>query len=547
MPAYRYGLLIKHILEHVLVRAPDKEIVYRDKVRYTYKGFYERVCKLASVLEEIGVKKGSKIGILDWDTHNYLEAYYAIPMMGAIMHTINLRLPPELILYTIRHAGDDFLMVRDEFLPLIERVKDKLVGVKGFIVASESKQVPETPLEPVYNLEEMMDKASPSYEFPDLPEDTDATIFYTTGTTGMPKGVIFTHRQIVLHTFAIALSLSGFYPSPVTITSRDVLMPLVPFFHVHSWGLPYAATLGGCKMVLLGRYDPGLALEMIAKEGVTFSHMVPSILHMIVNHPRVHEYRDALSRWKVVIGGAALPRGLAEQAMRLGIKVMAGYGLSETCPVLTLSVLKDYMAEWPDEKKLDVLIKTGIPAPLVKLRVVDNQMRDVPRDGKHMGEIVVRAPWCTREYYNDPERTEELWAGGWMHTGDVAVWDEEGYIQITGRAKFVIKSGGEWIPPLILENLLSLHPAVSEVAVVGVPSDKWGERPIAIVATKPEYRGKVTEEELRKHLEKAVEEGKILKWWIPEKFIFVEQIPKTTVGKIDRLKLMEEYKKIKLP
>ena len=546
--AYKYPLLIKDLLEYGLVRAPDKEIVYRDVIRYTWREFYERVKRLANALTKLGVKKGDKVGVLDFDTHRYLELYFAVPMIGAILHTVNLRLPPEWILYTVKHAEDKVIVIRDEFVPMVEKIKSILPpSIEHFIIGSDKGEMPSTTLEPAHEYESLLKEAEPEYEFPELDENTTATLFYTTGTTGLPKGVIFSHRQIVLHTLSVIVHLSAF-PSEARIGSTDVLMPMVPFFHVHSWGMPYIASLLGMKMVLLGRYEPEKIFELMRKEKVTFSHMVPSLLHMMVFHPKAEEYKDALSKWKVVIGGAALPKGLAKRAKELGITVMVGYGLSETCPVLTISVYKDYMLNWDEEKKLDVAIRTGYPIPLVKLRVVDEQMKDVPKDWKTMGEIIVRAPWCTPEYYKDPEKTKELWHGGWLHTGDMAKWNEEGYIQIGGRTKFVVKSGGEWIPHLLLEDLLSLHPAVLEVAVIGVPSSKWGERPVALVVLKPEYKEKPpTEDELRNHLMKAVELGKIAKWWIPDKFIFVDTLPKTSVGKIDYMKLWKEYQTMKLP
>ena len=544
---YTYPLLIKHIIEYGVARQPNKEIVYRDLVRYTWREFYERVKRLAAALQSLGVEKGMKVGVLDLDTHRYLELYFAVPMIGAVLHTINLRLPPEWILYTVKHAEDDVLVVRDDFVPLVEKVKGMLPpSIKHFIIGSDKGEMPSTSLSPAHFYEDLVKEATPLKEFPEFDENTLATLFYTTGTTGLPKGVVFTHRQLVLHTLALQVQLSSF-PAEVKLDSTDVLMPMVPFFHVHSWGLPYVASMLGNKVVLLGRYEPEFIFEVMRKEKVTFSHMVPTLLHMMVSHPKAEEYRDALSRWKVVVGGAALPKGLAQRARQLGVRVMVGYGLSETCPVLTIAVLKDHMVDLSEDEKLDISLRTGYPIPLVKLRVVDDQMNDVPKDWKTMGEIVVRAPWCTMEYYKDPERTRELWRGGWMHTGDVAVWDEEGYILIAGRTKFVIKSGGEWIPPLLLEDILSTHEAVSEAAVIGVPSAKWGERPIALVVLKPEYRGKVSEEDLRSHLEKAVEQGRIVRWWIPDKFVFVDSLPKTSVGKTDYLKLMEQYKTMQLP
>jgi fatty-acyl-CoA synthase len=541
MSYYEYPLIIKKLLVQTLYRQPTTEIVYRDISRYSWMKFYERIQRLANALESIGVKRGSKVAVIDFDTHRYLEAYFAVPMMGAILHTVNIRLPPEQILYTVVHAEDDVVLLRDEFLPIVESVASALPTVKAWVIMSDTGAMPSTSLKPVYYYEDLLNSVSSHYDFPDFDENTEATLFYTSGTTGLPKGVHFTHRQLVLHTLSVAAMLST-YPSTVNITSLDVMMPLVPFFHVHSWGLPYVAAMIGNKIVLAGRYDPKIELELIKKEKVTFSHMVPTILHMIVNHPEVENYKEYLKNWKVVIGGAALPRALALKAMQLGIKVLAGYGLSETAPVLTIANPREDMLDWPTEKLIDVITKTGIPIPLVELRVIDSEGKDVPRDGKTVGEIVVRAPWLTKDYYKDPEKTRELWSGGWLHTGDVAVIDEYGYIKIVDRIKDVVKSGGEWISSLTLEDLIALHPAVSEVAVIGAPHPRWGERPVAIIVTRKGMQ--VTEDELKKYLEGYAESGKIAKWWIPDRFIFVSEIPKTSTGKIDKKVLRDQYKSL---
>jgi fatty-acyl-CoA synthase len=542
MEAYRYPLIMKKLLVRTLYRKPAAEIVYRDRARYSWLEFYGRIQRLASALEGLGVKKGTKVAVMDFDTHRYLEAYFAIPMMGAVLHTVNIRLPPEQILYTALHAEDEVAIVRDEFVPLIERASELLKGIRAWIVTSEDGGLPTTSLRPLYHYEDLLRSASPNYEFPDLDEDTQATLFYTSGTTGMPKGVRFTHRQIVLHTLALAASVSAF-PGPVNLTSADVMMPLVPFFHVHSWGMPYLAALLGNKLVLLGRYEPRLALEYLAKEGVTFSHMVPTILHAILSQPEIEAYREHLRRWKVVVGGAALPRPLAQRAMELGIKIMAGYGLSETAPVLTIATPREEQLGLQEKALLDTVVKTGLPIPLVELRVLDAEGKEVPRDGRTMGEIVVRAPWTTPDYYKDPEKTKELWAGGWLHTGDIAVVDELGYITIVDRAKDVVKSGGEFISSLLLEELLLTHPSVSEAAVIGVPHPRWGERPLAVVV--PKQGARLNEAELRAHLEAFAAKGKIAKWWIPDAFAFEAGLPKTSTGKIDKKALRERYGELK--
>jgi fatty-acyl-CoA synthase len=532
--AYNYQLLIKHILESGVGYAPKQEIVYRDLMRYTYSDLYERVQQLANALEELGVRKGTKVAVLDWDSHRYLECYFAIPMMGAVLHTVNIRLSPEDILYTMQHAEDEVVLVYSDFVPLMESLKDKLDTVKSYVIMTDG-EVPENSLTDI-EYEEMLKNSSKSYEFPDFDENTMATLAYTTGTTGRPKGVWFTHRHIVLHTLAGCIGLTGLR-SPLRLNSdEEVYMPLTPLFHVHAWGVPYMSTLLGFKQVYPGRYEPQMIAKLVLTEGVSFSHCVPTILQMIVdNVPEGFKFNG----WKVLIGGSKLPKGLAIRAMEKGILTMSAYGMSETCPALTGAFIKPHLMNLSDEEKAEIAIKTGIPFPLVYIRVVHDDFSDVKPDGQDMGEIVARAPWLTQSYLKDEEKTRELWEGGWLHTGDIAVMDEEGYITIVDRLKDVIKSGGEWISSLTLENLLSLHPKVREVAVIGIPDEKWGERPLAIIVPMDD---KPSEEELRGHLMKFVEEGKITKWAVPDRFVFVDELPKTSVGKINKRELREQFK-----
>jgi fatty-acyl-CoA synthase len=530
MVAYNYQLLIKHVLESGVSYAPNQEIVYRNLLRYTYKDLYTRVQKLANALEKLGVKRGSKVAILDWDSHRYLECYFAVPMMGAVLHTVNVRLSPQDISYTMQHAGDEVVLVNKDFLGLVESIRDELPTVKRYVVmADDDWQTPSSEIE----YEEMLRKASSNYNFRDFDENTTATLFYTSGTTGKPKGVYYSHRKLVLHTLAIGLALAG-YRDGISFRSDDVYMPLTPMFHVHAWGYPYLATLLGVKQVYPGKYEPRLIIELIKREGVTVSHCVPTILDMVLSELG----EEKLEKWKVNVGGSRLPKSLALKAMEKGIRVMGGYGLSESCPVLTISKMKSELSDW-EEKKIDYQIKAGIPIPLVYLRVIHDNWTDVRADERDMGEVVVRAPWLVEEYLKDPERSEMLWKGGWLHTGDIAVVDEHGYLTIVDRMKDVIKSGGEWISSLTLEELLSLHPKVREVAVVGVPDEKWGERPLAVVCA---VAGEtLAEDELRNHLMKFVEQGRIKKWMIPDKFAFVDEIPKTSVGKLNKKALKEMF------
>lgn len=537
--AYSFPLLIKHILHTPLVYAPNQEIVYKGEVRETYEEFHRRIHRLACGLRSLGVEPGDTVAVLDWDSHRYLECFFAVPMMGAVLHTVNVRLAPEQILFTMNHAEDKVVLVHEDFVPLLERVADRLETVKGFVLIREGSETQSTSLRVVAKYEDLLRNSDEHYEFPDFCEDVQATVFYTTGTTGAPKGVYYSHRQLVIHTLATAVAV-GSFSAQGRFQSADVYMPITPMFHVHAWGVPYLATLLGTKQVYPGRYDPEKILKLIQTEKVTFSHCVPTILHMLLNHPYAKSVD--FTGWKVIIGGAAFPKGLARKALEMGIDAYAAYGMSETCPVLTVSNLKPYMLEWDIERQLDIRIKTGLPMPLTQLRIVDEAGQPVPRDGKTPGEIVVRTPWLTQGYFKETERSEELWRDGWLHTGDVAVMDQEGYVRITDRLKDVIKTGGEWVSSLEVENLLSQHEAVSEAAVVGIPHEKWGERPFAMVVLRPEYEGKITAEELRSFLEKFSKEGLISKWAVPDEIKIVKEIPKTSVGKINkreiRLQLM---------
>jgi acyl-CoA synthetase (AMP-forming)/AMP-acid ligase II len=538
--AYSYPLLIKHLLHTPLHRAPEQEVVYRDLKRYEYRMLRRRIGQLATGLAQLGVGPGDTVAVMDWDSHRYLECYFAVPMMGASLHTINIRLSPEQILYTINHAEDDVILVHADFLPVLETIKGRIRRVRKFVVLTDDGAPPATTLEVAPEYEAMLEASGEDYEFPDFDENTLATIFYTTGTTGAPKGVYFSHRQLVLHTLAGMAALA----SPVEkqrFHMGDVYMPITPMFHVHAWGLPYIATLMGVKQVYPGRYAPEVLLALLQKEKVTFSHCVPAILHMLLTCPASQSVD--LSQWKVIIGGSALPKGLAKAAMERGIDIYTGYGMSETCPILTLAHLKPSAPDLDLNEQVESRTRTGLPVPLVDLRVVDEEMNDAPRDGKATGEVVARAPWLTQGYFKDEENSRRLWLGGYLHTGDVAAIDPEGYLQITDRIKDVIKTGGEWVSSLELEDIISQCEGVSEVAVIGAPDEKWGERPMALVALKPDFAGMVAESDVRTHVKSFADKGVIAKWAVPDRVLFVEAIEKTSVGKIDKKLLRQKYSK----
>ncbi|MCG8392480.1 MAG: fatty acid--CoA ligase, partial [Pseudomonadales bacterium] len=459
-------LLIKDLLEAGVRKAPNQTISYNGR-DFTYTEFAERVHRLAGVLADQGIKPGDTVAVMDWDTNRYLEAFFAIPMMGAVLHTVNVRLSPEQILYTINHAKDDAILVNSEFLPILEELKDRIEPVKTYILLDDDGVKGSDKLELAGEYEDLLGKAAARFDFPELDENTRATTFYTTGTTGLPKGVYFSHRQLVMHTLAGRNTMSGIGQG--RFNEDDVYMPITPMFHVHAWGIPFMATLMGVKQVYPGRYEPASLLKLLVTKKVTFSHCVPTIIQMLLQAEAAKDID--LSGWKVIIGGSALPKALAKGALERGIDIYTGYGMSETCPLLTLAQLTPELENADLETQADYRTRTGRPVAMVQLRIVDGEMNDVPHDGKSQGEVVVRAPWLTQGYLHDPEKSEELWHGGWLHTGDGAVMTEDGWLKIVDRIKDVIQTGGEWGSAIDLEGLSLQHDGVAECAVVGVPDD----------------------------------------------------------------------------
>jgi len=535
--AYDYQLLIKRLFLHPVVDAPEQEIVYRLHVRYNYKLFRERVRRLAAALTGMGVQPGDTVAVMDWDSHRYLECFFAVPMIGAVLHTINVRFSPEQILFTIDHAEDDVLLVNSDFIPILEQIRGRIDTVRDFILIKGDDQHHHEPaFKFTAEYEEMLASAPAAFDFPDFDENTRATTFYTTGTTGMPKGVFFSHRQLVLHTLAVQTSLCSSI-SQGRLHRGDVYMPITPMFHVHAWGMPYVATSLGLKQVYPGHYTPEMLLKLVELEKVTFSHCVPTILRMLLNHP--HANKIDLNGWKLIIGGAAMSRALCLEALRRGLDIFTGYGMSETCPILTFSHLTPEMLELSHEEQAEIRCKTGLPLPLVDLVVAGEGGKEMPRDGSSAGEIVVRAPWLTQGYLKDRKISEKLWEDGYLHTGDVAVRDERGYLKITDRSKDVIKVGGEWISSLELEDIIAHHPVVAEVAVIGFPDEKWGERPLALVVPKP--GSTIAEKQIQHYVREYADKGMISKQVVLLKVRQVDTICKTSVGKINKVALRERH------
>ncbi len=517
---FRHGLQL-YGRKEVVTRAADGSIV-----RHTFSQIGERVNRLAGALQKLGVGRGDRVGTFAWNHHRHLEAYYAVPNMGAVLHTVNIRLFPEQLAYIINHAEDRVLLIDVDLLPLIEGVADKLTSIKHFVVLSHS--VPESKLPNLLSYEQLLADASPEYPWPELDEHMPAATCYTSATTGNPKGVVYTHRSTFLHAMASGLV------DCMALCERDVAMPFVPMFHVNAWGLPYGAFWFGSKLVFPGpRPDAKAVLDLMQNEKVTLAAGVPTI--WIAALPLLETGAYKLDHVRAILcGGSAIPPALMKKYDAMGIPFLHAYGMTETSPLASMARLTSWMEDWPEEKKFDVRIKQGRPSPGIQFRVVDDEGRDVPRDGKTFGQLLMRGPWVADEYYRD-ERSADTFRDGWLYSGDIVTWDEDGFIAIVDRAKDVIKSGGEWISTVDLENAIMAIDGVAEAAVIGVTHPRWQERPLACVVVKPGVT--LTKEQVIEPLR-----SQFAKWWIPDDVVFVEEIPKTSVGKFQKRDLRERFK-----
>ncbi|MBO8172200.1 MAG: long-chain fatty acid--CoA ligase [Bacillaceae bacterium] len=528
-------LTLSSMMERAETYFAKKQVISRTSSgvhTFTYREIGERTRRLASALEKLGVKKGERVGTLAWNHHRHLEAYFAIPGLGAVLHTINIRLAPQQIVYIINHAEDQVLLIDDDLVPLIEKVKDELKTVKAFVIMTDKDELPETSLEPVYHYENLLEEGNPGFEFvKDIDENDPAGMCYTSATTGNPKGVVYSHRGIVLHSMALGLA------DTAALSERDVAMPVVPMFHVNAWGLPFAAVWFGTTQVMPGPYfTPKLLADMIQEHQVTLTAGVPTIWLGLLKELEEGDY-DMSSLRAILCGGSAAPKGLIHTfESKYKIPFVHAYGMTETSPLVVLSRLKSYQQDLPEEARLDIRAKQGGLVPGVEMKVVGKDGKEVAWNGEEMGELLLRGPWIADEYYQD-ERTKEAFQDGWLHTGDVVTVDEEGVIKIVDRTKDLIKSGGEWISSVDLENALMAHEDVFEAAVVAVPHEKWQERPVACVVLKDNARGKVTKEELYDYLK-----PQFAKWWLPDDIVFMDEIPKTSVGKFLKRALREQLK-----
>jgi fatty-acyl-CoA synthase len=535
--AYTYPLLVKQLLLNALSIHGDQEITYRGEMRYSFRQFRERVGRLASMLRGLNVRCGSTVAVMDWDSHRYLESYFSIPMMGATLFTVNVRLSAQQVLYTLNDSRAEVVLIHTDFVPVLEEIKAELKFVRQVVVLADGESVPTMTLPVAGEYEELMALASADFEFPDFDERTRAATFYTTGTNGDPKGVAYSHRDIVLHAMGTAMSLCAPREGQ-RLHREDVYMPITPMFHVLAWGMPYIAVMLGLKTVLPGRYIPERLVGLRQSEKVTFSHCVPTILKMVLQAADA-SVRD-LTGWKLMIGGSALPPALCEAALDRGMDVFTAYGMSETGPIVSLAQLPPGYEPKDRQEEVRMRCATGRPLPFVDFRVVDGNMKDVARDGKQQGEIVLRSPFLTKAYVGKPAASEELWAGGYLHTQDIAVTTPDGFIKIVDRIKDVIKTGGEWVSSIEVESLITGVAGVQECAVVGVRDEKWGERPMAFVVC--EADASVGVEAIRERLMRHVDAKRISKYAVPDadRITFVTEIPKTSVGKINKKLLREQ-------
>ena len=535
-----YPLLLKSPLYRAVTIFPDKEIVSRDYsglFRYTYRDLYTRVCRLANALNSLGVQPGDRVASFAWNHHRHLELYYAVPCSQRVLHTVNIRLFKDQLIYTINHAEDKVLFVDEDLVPLIAAIAGELKTVQQYVIMTDKTELSDVPFPGAILYEDLIADASPDYTFPEFDERTPAIISYTSATTGDPKGVVYTHRGLYLHCLTCLTGELG-------VDESDVTMPIVPMFHVNAWGRPYTDTWAGAKQVYPGaRPTAADFCELIHNEKVTFSAGVPTIWMGILQHVLANPGKYDFSHVRYFMsGGSALPSTLTQAYQeQLGVKLYQGYGQTETTPVTFINVPKSKFKDLQGPELYQLRAKTGLILPGLEMRIVNPNGEEVAHDGKEMGELLLRGPWVINEYYKNPEKSKESFVDGWFRTGDIATLDEDGYLQVVDRTRDLIKSGGEWISSVDLENAIMAHPAVAEAAVIAIVHPKWQERPLACVSLKPEYRGRVSKEELSAFLT-----DRVPKWWIPDDFVFIDEVPKTSVGKFSKKTLREQYEEGRL-
>jgi fatty-acyl-CoA synthase len=499
--------------------------------RYTYADYADRVCRLAAALATLGLKKGDRVGTFAWNSHRHMEVYFAAPLMGMVLHTVNIRLSPQDITYIVNHAEDQVLILDASLWPLIEPIRKDLKSVKHFIVMKDSPnaQIPPGALD----YEALLADAKPVETWPTLDETDAAGMCYTSGTTGHPKGVVYSHRGIYLHCFASStVDVLG-------ICERDVILHIVPMFHANAWCVPFAGVMNGSTQIFGGpNPQPRDIIEIVHNERVTLVGAVPTVWIAIQGILEKEPQWDISSIRCIPIGGSAAPKSLLQDFdKKYGAFMLHAWGMTEMSPLGTVCRPRSYTDSLPEEERYAIRAKQGALVAGVDMRIVDDAGKVQPWDGKSVGEIQVRGPWITSGYYNNPAGAVQFTEDGWFRTGDVATIDPEGYVQITDRTKDLIKSGGEWISSVDLETTIMGHPKVLEAAVIAVPHEKWQERPLACVVPKPEFKGQLTAQEILDYLT-----PRVAKWWLPDEVTFIEAVPKTSVGKFDKKVLRERFK-----
>lgn len=529
-----YPLLLTNFMQHAAKYFPTKEIVSvyaTGTFRYTYADWYKRTSQLAGALRSLGIKKGDRIASFSLNNHRHMELYFGVPCMGAVLHTLNIRLSAENLVYIINHAEDRILFIDEDVYFLIEPFKDQLKTIEKYVIMSQSGVMPPTTLSPVVLYDDLIKDFPETYDFPvDRDENEPCLICYTSATTGDPKGVVYSHRGLVLHSFATGLAMG--------IQERDCALHIVPMFHANAWGAPFVCTMCGIKQVLPGRQilDMAALCRIIAEEKVAFSCGVPTIWIMLHNYLEGGGAHDFSSIRALFSGGSAMPRHLIESyEKKYGVILSQGYGATETSPVVTLSIPKSYMETMSVDEKIDIRATAGMPIPGLDVKLVSTETgKEVSMDGKEMGEILVRGPWIASEYYKDPKQSAITFKDGWFHTADIGTMNKEGYISLVDRTKDLIKSAGEWISSIDLENAIMGFSKVLEAAVISLPDEKWQERPLACVVPQPDAAKTITKEEIQDYLK-----DKVAKWWIPDEIVFMQELPKTSVGKFNKKKLRE--------